>query len=68
MPVTSTLAFWSEQYPQTTMPTSNEAEKQSEQLQQQSNSVQNGVEPIDGAGDEAMAEGDIGDEMTTAME
>ncbi|KAJ0078517.1 hypothetical protein Patl1_24528 [Pistacia atlantica] len=49
----------------------NEAEKPSEELQLQSNSVQNGVEPIVEDRDEIMAEvdqGDIDDEMTIDME
>lgn len=71
MSVTSTLTVCTEPYPQTTMQTPNEAEKPSEELQLQSNSVQNGVEPIVEDRDEVMAEieqGDIDDEMTIDME
>lgn len=69
--VTSTLIVCTDPYPQTTIYGPNEAEKQSEETQLQSNSVQKGVESIVEDRDEVMTEveqGDIVDEMTIDME
>ncbi|XP_044477879.1 serine/threonine-protein phosphatase 4 regulatory subunit 2-like [Mangifera indica] len=69
--VTSTLTICTDPYPQAMIQTPNEAEKPSEELHLQSNSIQNGVEPIVEDRDEVMAEveqGDIDDEMAIDME
>ncbi|KAF2288035.1 hypothetical protein GH714_004027 [Hevea brasiliensis] len=68
--VTSTLTVCMDPYPQT-MQKLDEPDKAHEEPQPQSNSIQNGVEPMVGDGDEIMAEvqeADIDDDMTIDME
>ena len=59
-----------DQYPQSTVQKPDEPEKASEELKVHPNSVQNGVEPMVGDGDEVMTdvEADIDDDMTIDME
>ena len=56
--------------PQSTMQKPDEPEKASEELEAHPNSVQNGIEPMVGDGDEVMAdvEANIDDDMTIDME
>ncbi|CAK7339923.1 unnamed protein product [Dovyalis caffra] len=68
--VTSTLAVCTDPYPQV-LEKPDESDKASEELQVQSGSTQNGVEPVVGDGDEIMTEveeADIDDDMTIDME
>ncbi|KAK7853641.1 hypothetical protein CFP56_035233 [Quercus suber] len=68
--VTSMLSKSIDQYPQSTVQKPDEPEKASKELEAHPNSVQNGVEPMVGDGDEVMTdvEADIDDDMTIDME
>lgn len=68
--VTSILSKSIDQYPQSTVQKPDEPAKASEELKAHPNSVQNGVEPMVGDGDEVMTdvEADIDDDMTIDME
>ncbi|KAJ1410206.1 Protein phosphatase 4 core regulatory subunit R2 [Sesbania bispinosa] len=66
--VTSTLTICTDPYPQATVQEPDDQEKTSEKQQQQSDSAQNGIEPLEADKDEVMAEADMGDDMTIDME
>lgn len=69
--VTSTLTVCTDPYPQTMTKSPEESEKISKELHLHSHSVQSGVEPMVGDGDEVMLEvehGEIDDEMTIDLE
>lgn len=68
MLVTSTLTICTDPYPQTTVQEADDQENASEKQKQQSDSAQNGIEPLVADKDEVMAEADIGDDMTIDME
>ncbi|XP_022852406.1 serine/threonine-protein phosphatase 4 regulatory subunit 2 isoform X2 [Olea europaea var. sylvestris] len=69
--VTSTLTVSSDSYPPATIQKSNGAYEKPENPQHQANSVENGVEPAVGDGDEIMAEAEeteVDEGMTIDME
>ncbi|KAK7825372.1 hypothetical protein CFP56_033155, partial [Quercus suber] len=68
--VTSMLSKSIDQHPQSTVQKPDEPEKASEELEAHPKSVQNGVEPMVGDGDEVMTDvqADIDDDMTIDME
>ncbi|KAK7312160.1 hypothetical protein VNO77_35817 [Canavalia gladiata] len=66
--VTSTLTICTDPYPQTTTKEPDDQEKASEKQNQQTNSAQNGIEPLAADKDEVMTEADTGDDMTIDME
>lgn len=74
MLVTSTLTICTDPYPQATTQEPHDQEKASEKQQQQSNSAENGVEPLVADKelvadkDEVMAEADLRDDMTIDMQ
>lgn len=55
-------------YPQPTSKEPDDQEKEGEKEKQQSNSVQNGIEPLVPDKDEVMTEADVGEDMTIDME
>lgn len=66
--VTSTLPICTDPYPQATTKEPDDQEKASENEKQQSNSAQNGIEPLVSDKDEVMTEADVGEDMTIDME
>ncbi|KAK7404300.1 hypothetical protein VNO78_05084 [Psophocarpus tetragonolobus] len=66
--VTSTLAICMDPYPQATAKEPDDQEKASEKQKQQSESTQNGIEPLASDRDEVMTDADVGDDMTIDME
>ncbi|TKY67840.1 Serine/threonine-protein phosphatase 4 regulatory subunit 2 [Spatholobus suberectus] len=66
--VTSTLTICTDPYPQATAKEPDDLEKASEKQKQQSNSAQNGIEPLVSDKDEVMTEADVGEDMTIDME
>ncbi|XP_027911391.1 serine/threonine-protein phosphatase 4 regulatory subunit 2 isoform X2 [Vigna unguiculata] len=66
--VTSTLTICTDPYPQATEKVPVDQEKANEKQNQQSDTVQNGVEPQVPDKDEVMTEADVGDDMTIDME
>lgn len=66
--VTSTLSICTEPYPQATAKEPDDQEKTIEKQKQQSDTAQNGIEPLVSYKDVVMTEADVGDEMTIDME
>ncbi|CAJ1934052.1 unnamed protein product [Sphenostylis stenocarpa] len=66
--VTSTLTICTDPYPQATEKEPVDQEKANEKQNKQSDTAQNGIEPLVSDKDEVMTEADVGDDMTIDME